>query len=76
MFYKSVLHCIAVRHSYFMKFYPIGFTNIINLHTVCALCSNVNDEILVANIDEKEKAEKKFNESVRRGQTAATVEAR
>ena len=43
---------------------------------MCALCSNVNDEILVANIDEKEKAKRRFNESVRRGQTAATVEAR
>ena len=40
------------------------------------LYSNVNDEILVADIEEKEKAKKKFKEAVRRGQTAATVEAR
>ena len=43
---------------------------------MCVLFSNVNDEILVADIEEKEKAKKKFGESVRRGQTAATVEAR
>jgi len=40
------------------------------------LFSNVNDEILVADIEEKEEAQKKFNESIRRGQTAATIEAR
>ena len=40
------------------------------------LFSNVNDEILVADIEEKEKAKKKFREAVNRGQTAATVEAR
>ena len=38
--------------------------------------SNVNDEILVADIEEKEKAKEKFNEAVKGGQTAATVEAR
>ena len=43
---------------------------------MCVYFSDVNDEILVANIEEKEKAKKKFEESVRRGQTAATVEAR
>ena len=43
---------------------------------MCILFSNVNDEILVADIEEKEEAEKKFNEAVKRGQTAATVEAR
>ena len=46
------------------------------LHNVYVLFSNVNDEILVADIEEKEKAEKKFKEAVRGGQTAATVEAR
>ena len=40
------------------------------------MSSNVNDEILVADIEEKEKAKKKFREAVNRGQTAATVEAR
>ena len=39
-------------------------------------CRNVNDEILVADIEPKEKAQKKFTNAVRRGQTAATVEAR
>ena len=46
------------------------------LHNVYVLFSNVNDEILVADIEEKEKAEKKFKEAVEGGQTAATVEAR
>ena len=45
-------------------------------YNVHVLFSNVNDEILVADIEEKEKAEKKFKEAVRGGQTAATVEAR
>ena len=41
------------------------------------LFSNVNNEILVADIQEKEEAEKKYNQSTRLGQTAsATVEAR
>ena len=43
---------------------------------MCILFSNVNDEILVADFEEKEKAKKKFNEAVKGGQTAATVEAR
>lgn len=43
---------------------------------MCVLFSNVNDEILVADIEEKEKAKKKFKESVSKGGTAATVEAR
>ena len=46
------------------------------LYNVHVLFSNVNDEILVADIDEKENAEKKFKQAVRGGQTAATVEAR
>ena len=46
------------------------------LRNVYVLYSNVNDEILVADIEEKVKAKKKFKEAVRRGQTAATVEAR
>ena len=45
-------------------------------YNVHVLFSNVNNEILVADIEEKEKAEKKFKEAVRGGQTAATVEAR
>ena len=45
-------------------------------YNLCILCSNINGEILVADIEEKEKAQKKFKASVRRGQTAATVEAR
>ena len=46
------------------------------LYNVHVLFSNVNDEILVADIEEKEKAEEKFKEAVKGGQTAATVEAR
>ena len=46
------------------------------LYNVHVLFSNVNDEILVADIEEKEKAEKIFMEAVNRGKTAATVEAR
>ena len=46
------------------------------LFNVHVLFSNVNDEILVADIEEKEKAKKKFREGVRRGQTGAFVEAR
>jgi len=43
---------------------------------VCVLFSNVNNEILVAETEEKKKAQMIFNESVKRGQTVATVEAR
>lgn len=65
-----------------MRFYTILFADdncfvlIIDLYVYALLFSNVNDDILVADIEEKEKAEEKFDESLKRGQTAATVEAR
>ena len=50
----------------------------INIIIVCMLFSNVNnEEILVADIQEKAEAQKKFTQSIRLGQAAsATVEAR
>lgn len=44
---------------------------------MCILFSEINNDILVADIQEKEEAQKKYKESEKRGQrVSTTVEAR